>query len=78
MSTLSISIPDSIRQSVETLAREDGMGVDSFIASVLAQRVAVANADSYIRRLAKNGSAKQMLDILAHAPRVEPSEEDRI
>jgi hypothetical protein len=78
MSTLSISIPDSIRQRVETLAHEDGVGVDFFVATVLAQRVAVADADSYIRRRAKTGSAKQMLDILSQAPRVEPDVEDRV
>jgi hypothetical protein len=78
MSTLNISIPDSIRQRVEVLAREDGVGVDSFVATVLAQRVAVADADSYIRRRGERGSAKQMLEILSQAPRVEPEDKDRL
>ncbi len=78
MSTLSIQLPDSIRQSVEVLASEDGVGVDAFVATVLSQRIAVAEADSYVRRRAAQGSAKQMLDILEMAPKVEPEERDRI
>lgn len=78
MSTLSISISDSLRERVENLAREDGVAVDSFVANVLSQRVAVADADSYVRHRASRGSARQMLDLLAMAPRVEPESKDRL
>jgi hypothetical protein len=78
MSTLSIQLPESIRQRVEVLAREDGVGVDAFVATVLSQRIAVAEADSYVRRRAAQGSARQMLDILEMAPKVEPEERDRM
>lgn len=78
MSTLSINLPDSIRQRVEVLAREDGVAVDAFVATVLSQRIAVAEADSYVRRRATQGSAQQMLEILEMAPKVEPEERDRI
>lgn len=44
MSTLSIRLPDSIRQRVEVLAREDGVDVDALVATALSQRIAVANA----------------------------------
>lgn len=78
MSSLSISIPDSIREQVESLARADGVSLESFVASLLSQRVAVAEADSYIRRRATRGSAQQMLDILSSVPRVAPDPEDRL
>jgi hypothetical protein len=78
MSTLSIQPPDSIRQRVEVLARYDGLGVDAFVATVLSQRIALAEADSYVRRRATQDSAKQMLDILEMAPKVEPEERDWI
>jgi hypothetical protein len=78
MSSLSISIPDSIRERVESLAREDGVTVDSFVATVLSQRVAVADANSYVLRRASRGSAQQMLEILSQAPKVAPEEKDRL
>lgn len=78
MSSLSISIPDSIRERMKSLAREDGVSLEAFIASVLSQRVAVAEADSYIRRRAGHGNAQQMLDLLAQAPKIEPEPHDRL
>lgn len=78
MSSLTISLPDSIRERVEGLARENGVEVDSFVASILSQRVAVADADSYVRRRAERGSSAQLLEILSQAPRVEPDAGDRL
>jgi hypothetical protein len=77
MSTLAISIPDSVRRRVESLAESDGVPLEDFVASVLAQRVAVADADSYVQRRASRGSAEQMLEILRAAPRVEAEPADR-
>lgn len=78
MSTLNVSLPDSIRLRVETLAREDGVPLESFVATILAQRVAVADADSYVRRRGNQGSASQLLEILSLAPLVEPDPNDRL
>ena len=78
MSSLSISIPDSVRERAESLAREDGVTLDAFVASVLSQRIAVADADSYIRRRASRGSIQRMLDILSQAPKIEPEPQDRL
>ena len=78
MSTLSISIPDSVRRRVESLAQEDGVPVDAFVTAVLTQRVAVADADSYVRSRAMKGSAETMLEILRSAPKAAPDENDQI
>ena len=78
MSSLSISLPDSVRERVESLAREDGVSIDAFVVSVLSQRVAVAEVDSYVRRRAARGSAEQMLEILRQAPKIEPEPHDRL
>ena len=72
MSSLTISIPDSVRQRAESLALEDGVSLDAFVASVLSQRVAVAEADSYIRLRAQRGSAEKMLNIPQPAPQCQP------
>ena len=75
---MSISIPDSVRSRVEDIAREDGVTVDDFVATVLLQRVAVANADSYVRSRAKRGSASKLTELLDKAPNVDPDPSDRI
>lgn len=78
MSTLTISIPDSVRRRVESLAEADGVPIEDFVASVLSQRAAIAEADSYVQRRAARGSAAQMLEILRAAPKVEPDAHDRL
>ena len=78
MSSFNITIPESIRNRVEYFAREEGVSVEEFVASILSQRIAVADADSYVRDRAERGSAEQLLEILGRAPEVEPEPEDRI
>ena len=75
---MSISIPDSVRRRVESLAQADGVPVDAFVTAVLTQRVAVADADSYVRSWARKGSAETMLEILRSAPKAAPDENDQI
>jgi hypothetical protein len=77
MSTISISLPDSLRQRAEAIARPDGQPLEAFVATILSQRVAVAEADSYVRRRSARGSAEKMLELLNLAPAVEPAEYDR-
>ena len=78
MSTLTITLPDSVRRSIESLADENGVPIDDFISCILSQRVAVAEADSYVRRRGLKGSAGQMLEILRAVPSVEPDALDRL
>jgi hypothetical protein len=78
MSTLSISIPESVRSRVEVLAGEEGVSIDHFVSTILAQRVAVADADSYVRKRAMRGSPDRLLELLAAAPDVPPEPHDQI
>lgn len=78
MSTLSISIPDSVRSRIEFFAGEDGVSIEHFVSTILAQRVAVADADSYIRRRAMRGSPDRLLELLSTAPDTPPEPQDQI
>ena len=78
MSTLSITLPHSVRDRMENLAREDGVSLDHFIATVLSQRIAVAEADSYIRRRAARGSPERLAALLAKAPDAPPEPGDEL
>ena len=77
MSTLQINLPNSVLERVEQFAREEGVSVDDYLATVISQRIAVAEADSYIRRRGAKGSAKRMLETLRRAPDIEPEPWDR-
>lgn len=78
MSTLTISIPDSVRNRIEFFAGKDGVSVEDYVSTVLAQRIAVADADSMVQRRAKQGSPERLMELLAAAPDVPPEPQDRI
>jgi hypothetical protein len=78
MSTMEIKIPESIRGRLERIAKADGVSIDSFVATVLSQRVAFEDINSYVQGRARRGSAAQLLELLDKAPDAEPEPSDRI
>jgi len=78
MSTLNVNIPDSLRRRAESLAQDDGIPLDQFIATALAEKVAVLDADSYIRERAARGSREKFERVLSKVPDVEPERHDRL
>jgi len=78
MSAVTVHIPDSLKDRIERMADEDGVSIDSLILTILSQRIAVADAESYVKVRGRRGSADSLKKILEAAPDVEPSSEDRI
>jgi hypothetical protein len=75
---VSVNIPESLRRRALALAKDNGVPLDQFIATALAEKVAVLDADDYIRERAARGSREKFDAILAKVPDVEPEEQDRI
>ena len=78
MSKVTLQIPDSLKERIERMADEDGVSIDNLILTILSQRIAVADAESYVKVRGRRGSADSLKTILEAAPDVEPSSEDRI
>ena len=78
MSTLNVNIPESLHRRAQSLAQDDGVPLDQFIATALAEKVAVLDADSYIRERAARGSREKFDRVLAKVPDIEPDEHDRL
>ncbi len=78
MSTLNVNIPESLHRRAQSLAQDDGVPLDQFIATALAEKVAVLDADSYIRERAARGSREKFDRVLSKVPDVEPEEHDRL
>lgn len=78
MSTLNVNIPESLRRRALSLAQDDGVPLEQFIATALAEKVAVLDADSYIRERAARGSREKFDRVLSKVPDVEPEEHDRL
>ena len=78
MSTLNVNIPESLRRRAQSLAQDDGVPLEQFIATALAEKVAVLDAGSYIRERAARGSREKFERVLAKVPDIEPEEYDRL
>lgn len=78
MSTLNVNIPDSLHRRAQSLAQDDGIPLDQFIATALAEKVAVLDADVYIRERAASGSREKFDRVLSKVPDVDPDEHDRL
>lgn len=69
--TRTFEIPESLLKRAEELAREDGVSIDIWVASALAQKVgAVETAEEFFRRRASRGGngPSNYLDLLPDAP----------
>lgn len=78
MSTLNVNLPESLHRRALSLAQDDGVPLEQFIATALAEKVAVLDADSYIRERAARGSREKFERVLSKVPDVEPEEKDRL
>jgi predicted transcriptional regulator len=78
MSTLTIDLPDSLKQSIEDLAAREGYSVSQFVASAAGEKLAVMMTMDYLRREAASGRREDFEHYLKAVPDVVPPEDDRL
>ncbi|MCF7963935.1 MAG: toxin-antitoxin system HicB family antitoxin [Methylobacter tundripaludum] len=78
MTQLSITIPDSIYNGVRTLAAQENISIDQFVALALGEKVSALMTEDYLLRRAQRGRRDKFLAVLDAAPNIDPIEEDRI
>jgi hypothetical protein len=77
--TYPLKLPVSTKQAAERLAKRDGVSLNQWIASAVAEKVGVMEtAAAFFAERGKEGSAKDLLAILAKIPDVEPDHQDGI
>jgi hypothetical protein len=78
MSTLSVQIPNSLHTHLQELAEREGITVEQFIASAVAEKMSALMTESYLAERAKRGNRTKYEAALAQVPDVEPEEYDRL
>ena len=78
MSTLEVQIPDSIRTGVHETAEREGVSVDQFVATALAEKLSALLTEEYLNARASRASRARYDAALAQVPGVEPEEQDRL
>ena len=78
MSMISMNLPHSVHKQAIELAKIDGISIEQFIATALAEKIAVLMASDYLTRRAKHGSLDKFERALAKVSDREPEEYDKL
>jgi hypothetical protein len=78
MSTLYLTLPQSMQEQVEALAQKEGISINEFITLAVAEKLATLATADYLAERAKRGSREKLLAVLAKAPDVEPEDYDKL
>lgn len=73
-----VSIPESLLKKVKELSEKEGITIDQFVSSAIAEKASAWSTVEYLQERAKRGSREKFLKALSKVPNVEPAEEDRI
>ena len=72
MSTITIELTDSLKQSIEEVAAREGYSVSQFLASAAGEKLAVILTKDYLRREAASGRREDFERYLKAVPGVAP------
>jgi hypothetical protein len=78
MSTLSLRLPESLHQNVRELAEREGISINQFIATAVAEKMSALLTEELLQERAKRGSKEKYERALARVPDAEPEERDRL
>lgn len=76
-STYPLKLPLSTKKAAQRLAKEDGVSLNQWIATAVAEKVGVVEtAAEFFKARAKGASGKGLLEFLRRAPRRKPEPKD--
>ena len=78
MSALNLRLPDSIHRHIREIAREDGVSINMFITSAVAEKISAITTEDYIASRAKKARKGAFSKILARVPKRQPLPGDEI
>jgi len=78
MGTLNLHLSDSIHRHIEELARKEGVSINQFISSAVAEKVSAIATEDYLHERAQRADKSAYEAILAKVPKREPSAGDGI
>lgn len=78
MSTMSLRLPESLHRRLRELADREGISMNQFIATAVAEKMSALMTGEYIESRARRASRERYEEALAEVPDVEPEEGDRL
>ena len=78
MSTLSLRLPDSLHKRVRELAEQEGISINQFISTAVAEKMAALMTVDYLEERARRGDREKFLSVLAKVPDIAPNPGDEM
>jgi predicted transcriptional regulator len=78
MSVLSLRLPDSLHRKVREIAASEGISINQFIATAVAEKTSALLTEDYLAERAARGNRDAYVAALAQVPDVEPRPDDRL
>lgn len=78
-STYPLKLPNSVKNAAAELAKVDGVSLNQFIAAAVAEKVGtLQTARVFLQERAGAAKPKDLLKYLRRAPKIAPSDNDKI
>jgi hypothetical protein len=78
MSTLSLRLPESLHKQLKAVAERDGVSINQFIATAVAEKLSALMTVEYLEERAARGDRARFDRVLTRVRDVPPDEDDRI
>lgn len=72
MSALSLRLPASVHRHIKELATKEGVSINQFIASAVAEKVSAIATEEYLQSRAERADPSAFQTILAKVPKRKP------
>lgn len=78
MHTFNLRLPSSLHRGVKQLAGREGVSMNQFIATAVAEKLSALRTEDYLEERAVRGSRERFEAVLRKVPSLEPDERDRL
>ncbi len=73
-----VAVPESLLKQVRELSEKEGITIDQFVSSAIAEKASAWTTVEYLKEKARRGSREKFLKVLSKVPKVEADEDDKI
>jgi len=78
MSTLSLRLPDSLHEQIKKLAKQDGISINQFVSSAVAEKMSALMTVDYLEKRASKSNKSKFKKALSKIKNTEPENFDKL
>lgn len=78
MSALSLRLPESIHRHIKEIAKKEGVSINQFISSAVAEKISALMTEDYLEARARKAKRGDFERVLANVPDRKPMKGDEL